>query len=59
MHVLTEILWFVLGIALLLLVFDSVIRTFVLPRAATPIVTRGVFIVLRSGFNQVARADRD
>jgi hypothetical protein len=58
MHVLTEALWFVLGIGLLVLVFDSVIRTFVLPRAATPIVTRSVFIVLRSGFNQVARAAR-
>jgi hypothetical protein len=58
MHVLTEVLWFVLGIGLLLLVFDSVIRTFVLPRAATPIVTRTVFIVLRSAFNQVARTAR-
>ena len=31
--------------------FDSVIRTFVLPRAATPVVTRTVFIVLRWCFN--------
>jgi hypothetical protein len=58
MHVLTEVLWFALGIALLLLVADSVIRTFVLPRAATPIVTRLVFIGLRSCFNLVARAAR-
>jgi hypothetical protein len=58
MHVLTVILWFALGIGLLLLVFDSVIRTFVLPRAATPLVTRAVFIVLRWGFNLVARGAR-
>jgi hypothetical protein len=57
-HVLTEILWFALGIGLLLLVFDSVIRTFVLPRAATPLVTRGVFIVIRGCFNLVARTAR-
>src|SRR3954469_16507479 len=58
MHVLSQVLWFALGIGLLLLVFDSVIRTFVLPRAATPLVTRAVFIVLRWGFNLVARAAR-
>ena len=58
MHVLSQILWFALGIGLLLLVFDSVIRTFVLPRAATPVVTRTVFIVLRWCFNLVARMAR-
>src|SRR4029079_1000399 len=58
MHVLSQVLWFALGIGLLLLVFDSVIRTFVLPRAATPIVTRVVFIAIRSGFNTLARATR-
>ncbi len=58
MHVLSQILWFALGIGLLLLVFDSVIRTFVLPRAATPVVTRTVFIVLRWCFNGVARMSR-
>src|SRR4051794_12803861 len=58
MHVLSQILWFALGIGLLVLVFDSVIRTFVLLRAATPLVTRVVFIGLRSCFNLVARAAR-
>jgi hypothetical protein len=57
-HVLSVVLWFALGIGLLLLVFDSVIRTFVLPRGATPIVTRGVFIALRWCFNGLARAAR-
>src|ERR1700712_3622691 len=58
MLVLSQVLWFALGVVLLLLVFDSVIRTFVLPRAATPIVTRAVFIGLRWGFNLVARGAR-
>ena len=58
MHVLSLVLWFALGIGLLILVFDSVIRTFVLPRASSPIVTRVVFISLRWGFNLIARAAR-
>jgi len=58
MHALAQILWFALGIGLILLVFDSVIRTFVLPRAASPLVTRSVFIAVRSCFNLVARAAR-
>src|SRR6478735_7773301 len=58
MHVLSQILWFALGISLIILVFDSVIRTFVLPRASSPLVTRVVFIVLRSGFNLIARTAR-
>ncbi len=58
MHVLSQVLWFALGIGLLVLVFDSVIRTFVLPRAATPLVTRVVFIGLRWCFNLIARAAR-
>jgi hypothetical protein len=58
MRVLTEVLWFALAIALVLLVFDSAIRTFVLPRGATPFVTRSVFIVVRSCFNLVARGAR-
>src|SRR6476646_784218 len=58
MHVLSQVLWFALGIGLLVLVFDSVIRTFVLPRASSPLVTRVVFISLRWGFNLLARAAR-
>jgi hypothetical protein len=54
-HVFTTVLWFLLGIALLLLVLDSALRTFVLPRAAAPILTRTVFIGLRTGFNMMAR----
>jgi hypothetical protein len=58
MQVFTTILWFLLGIGLLVLVVDSALRTFVLPRAAAPILTRGVFIGLRTGFNAVARTAR-
>ena len=58
MHVLTTVLWFVLGVGVLVLVIDSALRTFVLPRGATPIVTRVVFIGLRMVFNTIARAAR-
>ncbi len=58
MHVLSQVLWFALGVTLLLLVMDSAIRTFVLPRGATPIVSRAVFIGVRSVFNLMARAAR-
>ena len=58
MHAVTVILWFVLGVGLLFLVVDSALRTFVLPRGATPVVSRLTFISLRSVFNGVARGAR-
>jgi len=58
MHVVTALLWFALGITMVLLVFDSALRTFVLPRGATPVVSRGTFIGLRMVFNAIARAAR-
>jgi hypothetical protein len=58
MHVVTTVLWFVLGVGLVFLVIDSALRTFVLPRGATPIVTRVVFIGLRMVFNAIAGAAR-
>jgi hypothetical protein len=58
MQVLSEILWFALGVALVLLVIDSAIRTFVLPRGSTSFVTRAVFIGVRSIFDLIARAAR-
>jgi hypothetical protein len=58
MHVLTAVLWFALGIALVLAVLDSALRTFVLPRGSAPVVTRAVFIGLRAVFNTIARAAR-
>jgi hypothetical protein len=58
MHVVSTILWFGLGVGLVFLVIDSALRTFVLPRGATPIVTRVVFIGLRMVFNAIAGAAR-
>ena len=58
MHVLTQVLWFALGIALLVLVMDSAIRTFMLPRGASAVFTRVVFIGVRWVFNAMARAAR-
>ena len=58
MHVVTAVLWFALGITMVALVFDSALRTFVLPRGATPVVTRATFIGLRMVFDGLARAAR-
>jgi hypothetical protein len=55
MTAVTDCLWFALGFALLVLVVDSALRTFVLPRAAAPIITRTVFVGLRVVFNRLAR----
>src|SRR4051794_11913336 len=55
MHAFTSILWFALGVVLLLLVLDSALRTFVLPRAEAPTMTRAVFIGVRWVFNRIAR----
>jgi hypothetical protein len=54
MGVLTSVLWFGLGVAVLVLVFDSAIRTFMLPRGASVLTTRVVFIGLRLVFDRIA-----
>ncbi len=54
MHVFISILWFALGVVLLLLVLDSALRTFVLPRGEAPTMTRAVFIGVRWVFNRIA-----
>jgi hypothetical protein len=48
-------LWFGAGVLVLLVVLESALRTFVLPRGEAPTLTRVVFIGLRLGFNVVAR----
>src|SRR5262245_57015080 len=58
MEVLTSLLWAALGVALFVAVYDSAIRTFVLPRAEAPILTRSVFIATRTAFNAMARPCR-
>src|SRR5882762_8477023 len=58
MSVVVAVLWFLGGLALLGLVLDSAVRTFVLPRAASPVLTRVIFIGLRYCFTRVARLCR-
>jgi hypothetical protein len=53
-----DVLWFAGGLVLLVLVLDSAMRTFVLPRGAATMLTRAVFVSLRAGFNLVTRACR-
>ena len=58
MDVVVAVLWFALGVGLVALVLDSALRTFVLPRGAAPVLTRGAFVGLRIGFNAAARTAR-
>ena len=58
MDVVVEVLWFVLALALLVLVLDSAVRTFVLPRGVATVLTRTVFVGLRAVFNGFARLAR-
>ncbi|MFN8025110.1 MAG: hypothetical protein U0W40_01775 [Acidimicrobiia bacterium] len=58
MDVVVEVLWFALGVALLVFVLDSAVRTFVLPRGVAPMLTRMVFVGLRTVFNGFARMAR-
>jgi hypothetical protein len=58
MDVLVEVLWFALGVVLLVVVLDSAVRTFVLPRGVAPVLTRLVFVGLRIVFNAMARLTR-
>ena len=55
MDTVVAVLWFAAGLALLVLVLDSALRTFVLPRGVATMLTRAVFVSLRAGFNLVAR----
>src|SRR5581483_2013546 len=43
------------GVALIVVVIDSALRTFVLPRAARTLLTRTVFVGLRAVFDLIAR----
>jgi hypothetical protein len=58
MDVVVEVLWFALGVVLLVVVLDSAVRTFVLPRGVAPVLTRLVFVGLRIVFNAMARLTR-
>jgi hypothetical protein len=58
MEVASEVAWFAAGVLVLLVVVDSALRTFVLPRGAAPILTRVVFVGLRNVFETLARTRR-
>ena len=50
-----DILLAIAGVALVLAVLDSAVRTFVLPRGARTTLTTAVFVALRAGFDGIAR----
>jgi hypothetical protein len=56
--VVVKVLWFGGGVVLMLLVLDSAVRTFVLPRGEAALTTRMVFVGLREVFNRLARFAR-
>jgi hypothetical protein len=58
MNALGEIALVVVGTGLVFLVFDSALRTFVLPRGSTTLLTRIVVVSLRRVFNLFARESR-
>jgi hypothetical protein len=56
--VVVKVLWFAGGVVLMVLVLDSVVRTFVLPRGEAAFTTRIVFVGLRGVFTRLARFTR-
>jgi len=58
MDVVLDIVLVVAGVALVFVVLDSALRTFVLPRGERTVLTRLVFVSLRWCFDQVARESR-
>jgi hypothetical protein len=58
MDVVVKVLWFALGVVILLFVLDSAVRTFVLPRGSAPVLTRLSFVGVRLVFNGIARLAR-
>lgn len=46
------------GVVIVVAVFDSALRTFVLPRGVSTILTRAVFLTIRRVFDQLAREGR-
>ena len=53
-----KVLWFAGGVLLVVLVIDSAVRTFMLPRGENAFTTRVVFVGLREVFNRLARLTR-
>jgi len=57
-HTALAVLLVVVGVALVVAVFDSALRTFVLPRGESNPLTRGTFVALRWVFNRLAGESR-
>ena len=58
MDVVADVALSVLGVALILVVFDSALRTFVLPRGVSTTLTRTFFVTMRHVFDVFARDSR-
>jgi hypothetical protein len=54
MEFVVEVLWFVAGLALLVLVVDAAVRTLVLPRGSVVALTRVIWLTTRRVFNLIA-----
>jgi hypothetical protein len=58
MDSLLDVVWFLAGAALVVVVVDSAVRTFVLPRGSFVFLTRLVWVTMRRLFDLAARAAR-
>jgi hypothetical protein len=58
MTVAADVVWVLLGVGLVLAVFDSALRTFVLPRGVSTFLTRLVFVTMRRLFRLFANERR-
>ena len=58
MDIVADVALVVVGVALMVAVFDSALRTFVLPRGVSTTLVRIVFIPLRRVFDVLAREGR-
>lgn len=58
MDIAADVLFVAVGLAVTLAVFDSALRTFVLPRGASSVLARMIFVGLRRVFDLLAREGR-
>src|SRR5216683_128480 len=58
MHVVANVALVTVGVVIVIAVFDSALRTFVLPRGVSTTISRFVFIALRHVFDLLAREGR-
>ncbi len=58
MSIVWDVAFVLIGSAMVLVVFDSALRTFVLPRGVITLLTRAVFVEIRHAFDLLAREGR-